>query len=417
MIGDYITMFLTLLITTTPSLCAGVEDFIALTPWDRLRGSEGILSVEDAARGMAECGLNVAGFVQPQDLDVCQKYGLRAIVSDRRVSDYDWRQVDPEQVDRNVQELVAEVGSHPAVCGFYVKDEPSAQEFAGLAVVVKALAKYAPDQLAYINLYPDYATINNADRIGQLGTDSYQEYLDQFVEAVPTPVLSYDNYSIEKDYSVRRSFFDNLLAVRRAAQASGRAFWNVITSNQVRPFRAAPTEGSLAFQVYTTLAAGGRGLAYYTYYTGDDTVPDAGGYQAGPLWNFQPTPVWTYLRTVNQAVRPLLPTLTRLTSKGVHFGPKLPAEGLPTLPGTVVEGIESERPMMIGEFVHQDGSAYVLVVNLDLLKGGEFILQLRDGWGPVQQVSSEDGSLTPLDAGQGLRLEPGYGVLLKVLRG
>ena len=34
----------------------------------------------------------------------------------------------------------------------------------GLATAVEALARHAPGKLAYINLYPDYATINNPDR-------------------------------------------------------------------------------------------------------------------------------------------------------------------------------------------------------------------------------------------------------------
>src|SRR2546426_658936 len=117
---------------STPS-DRGIREFFALTPWDRLRGSEGRLSVDEAARGMKACGMNLAGFVRPEDLDVCWKHGLRAIVRDPRVYDYDWRDVDAERVERNIRALVAEVGAHPSVFGYFVKDEPSAEEFEGLA--------------------------------------------------------------------------------------------------------------------------------------------------------------------------------------------------------------------------------------------------------------------------------------------
>lgn len=127
-----------------------LRDFIALTPWDRLRSCEGVLSVEEAARGMQECGLNLAGFVRPEDLDLCHRHGLKAIVRDPRTREYDWRNVDAGQLEHNIRTLVAEVGAHPAAFGYFLKDEPSAQEFAGLAVAVEALARHAPGKLAYI---------------------------------------------------------------------------------------------------------------------------------------------------------------------------------------------------------------------------------------------------------------------------
>ncbi len=394
---------------------ASVREFIALMPWDTLRECPGVLTIDEAARGMKECGLNLAGMVRGQHLDVCHRHGLRALVKDPRVSGYDWRNVDPEQVDRNIRELVAEVGSHPAVFGYYVKDEPSAQEFPGLAVVVKALAKYAPGKLAYINLFPDYATINNADRVGQLGTESYEEYLDRFIESVPTPVVSYDNYSIEKDYTVRPSYYRNLLSVRRAALEGGRIFWNVVTSNQVRPFRASPTRASLAFQAHTTLAAGGRGVAYYTNYTGDDTLPGAGGYAHGPLWNFRPTPTWEYLRDVNHGVQAWLPVLARLESTGVYFGPNPPVDGLPALPGRIVAGVESDRPTMVGEFADPKGAAYTMVVNLDLTQEARALLTLREGFQRPQQILPVRGRAIPLPS-EGLRLEPGGAALIQTFR-
>ncbi|MDH7568417.1 MAG: hypothetical protein QHJ73_02355 [Armatimonadota bacterium] len=392
----------------------GVRDFIVLMPWDRLRGAEGVLSVDDAARGMKECGLNVAGFVEPKDLDLCARHGLRALVSDRRVSGYNWRNVNPDEVEKNIQALVAEVNAHPAVLGYYVKDEPSALEFPGLAVVVKALARHAPGKLAYINLYPDYATINNPDRPSQLATDSYQEYLDRFVAEVPVPVISYDNYSIEKDYSIRPSYFRNLLAIRQTALKADRVFWNVVTSNQVRPFRAAPSLASLAFQAYTTLAAGGRGVAYFTYYTGDETMPGAGRYAAGPLWNFRPTPTWEYLRTVNHAVAPLLPLLARCTATTLSFGPTPPAEGLPAPPSDRLAALEGEGSAMVGELRHADGTCYLMVVNCDLLRPAHLRLRLKEPGARLEVVVPTPRAR--LGADGEVYLEAGWGVLLREAR-
>lgn len=56
---------------------------------------------------MRECGLTVAGFVSPRELDLCHAAGLRAIVSDPRASRYDWRNVDEAQA-RNFGDVPAE---------------------------------------------------------------------------------------------------------------------------------------------------------------------------------------------------------------------------------------------------------------------------------------------------------------------
>ncbi len=398
-----------------PSSKASAEalNFFPLLPWDWLRGCEGVISVDEVARGMAECGLTVAGFVKPEDLGVCEKYGLAALVYDPRISGYHWKDVNPEEAEKRVKAAVLEVKDNPAVMGFYVKDEPSMQEFDGLAVVVKLIHKYAPGKLAYINLFPDYATVNNPDRLGQLGTESYEEYLEEFVKRVPTRVISYDNYTIQADYSVHPSFYYNMLAIRAIAQKSGRAWWNVITSNQLRPFRPAPTPGSLAFQVYSTLAAGGDGVAYYTYFTGDKSVKRSGGYAHGALWNFKRTPVWNYLKHVNWSVRPLLPVLNRLESTGVYYAPA-PTKDLPTLPGEVVESVKSRFPVMVGEFKGPEDSRYVMVVNMNLLKANSGELKYKGARRRCYLVSPKDGSLQPAGYGEYFYLGPGEGRLLKV---
>src|SRR4051812_25752903 len=63
---------------------------------------------------MRACGLTVAGFVPSAGLDNCHAAGLKAIVSDERVSGYDWTKVDPAVARSRVTELVTQVRDHPA---------------------------------------------------------------------------------------------------------------------------------------------------------------------------------------------------------------------------------------------------------------------------------------------------------------
>src|SRR5205807_9295302 len=111
--------------------CAAAEpaEFFPIMAWDNVPNDAAVLAK------MHDCGLTVAGFVPPAALDACQAAGLKAIVSDLRVGGYDWQHVDPKVARRQVEELIGQVRHHPAVFGYYLRDEPTANFFPGLAAV------------------------------------------------------------------------------------------------------------------------------------------------------------------------------------------------------------------------------------------------------------------------------------------
>src|SRR5438552_14720144 len=84
-------------------------DFFPIMPWNSPPNDPEVL------KKIHECGFTIAGFVPPAALDNCQKAGLKAIVSDARVSGYEWSKVDETKARTNVASLIAEVGQHPAV--------------------------------------------------------------------------------------------------------------------------------------------------------------------------------------------------------------------------------------------------------------------------------------------------------------
>src|SRR6185437_1874987 len=98
-------------------------------------------------------------------------------------------------------------------------DEPGEPDFEALGKAVAAVKKLAPGKLAYINLFPDYATLGAPD-LSQLGTGSYTDYLERFVSEVKPQLISYDNYRIQFSLDQARpetaaSHYANLLEVRR----------------------------------------------------------------------------------------------------------------------------------------------------------------------------------------------------------
>src|ERR1017187_1796366 len=113
---------LMLIVLSAAALCAQAQEtnFFPVMAWNGIPADLAVL------KKMKECGFTVAGFVPPKALKLCRKAGLKAIVSDPRVSGYDWTKVDDQVAHRNVTSLVKEVGKNPAVYGYYLRDEPGA---------------------------------------------------------------------------------------------------------------------------------------------------------------------------------------------------------------------------------------------------------------------------------------------------
>jgi hypothetical protein len=373
---------------------------------------------------IAECNFTLAGFVTPEDLPLCEKLGLAAIMAPAK-SDKPWfgkwREMNAEQIDRAVKQMVEASGDSPAVLGYFIMDEPGSPVFPALAQAVAAVKRHAPGKLAYMNLFPSYATVGAPDQ-SQLGTASYTEYLERFVNEVKPQILSYDNYMVQysddlKDQTKAAIYYADLLEIRRVAQKYDLPFWNTVSCNQIRKQTTIPSSANLAFQAYTTLAAGGRGVSWYKYYQD--------GYAYAPVdESDEKTMTWRYLRAVNHQLRTLGPIMNRLTSTGVFFTSPPPVEDLPPLPGKVVQEVEStasprgfldaKPPIMVGEFQDEQGHDYVMLVNLTLGSSTNIKIRTVKTYKAKQVFSAEDGRLMPLDEENGYWLLAGHGALVKL---
>ncbi|MCE9589499.1 MAG: hypothetical protein K8S99_03130 [Planctomycetes bacterium] len=352
-------------------------------------------------RRMKENGLTIAGFVAPKDLDAVHRAGLKAIVSDPRAGGYDWRNVDPAVAKRNVASLVREVNRHPAVFGYYVKDEPSAEEFAGLAVVANEFRRLAPGKWPYINLFPDYATP------AQLGAPTYDEHLERFIQACRPSILSYDNYSLMENEDVRPAYWTNIESMRAASVRHRIPFWNIVLTVAHFQYRE-PTAADARFQAYTTMAYGGRGLSYFTYFS-----PPIGNYRAAAVDQFgNETPTWQYLQHVNLQIANLAPHLLALRSDDAYHLNQVPPTSHGPSAASLVASVGGNN-VLVGEFTHRDRSRWVMVVNKSFRDSMWCNPTWRRTPTRVQMVSPYSGRLIPYD-GEQRTLAPGQGVLLKI---
>jgi hypothetical protein len=399
-------------------------DLFPIVTWDRQDSWRKFASSPEAnLQTVSDCQFTVVGFVRPEDLPVCEKLGLLAIVAPSNPDKpwfRDWKNLSDEDIDRGVKAMVEESVNSTAVIGYAIMDEPGVAAFSKLAKAVAAVKKYAPGKLAHINLYPNYATLGAPDT-SQLGTATYTEYLERFVTEVKPQFLCYDNYMVEysddlQDAKKAALYFANLLEVRRVAQKHGLPFWNVVCCNQIRKFTPIPSPANLALQAYTTLAAGGRGITWFKYHQG--------GYAYAPVDNSgRKTETWQYLQAVNAQVRTLGPIMNRLTSTGVFFPSPLD-KSLPLLPGRIIKHAQSkassrgiakmEPPLMIGEFIDEHGGDYVMVVNPSLERSTNVRLETIKAYKAKQVFSAVDGRLVPLDDKNGHWLVAGHGILVKL---
>lgn len=377
--------------------------FFPIGGWGELAGVGGRLTDEEGARLAVECGMTLVAPASVAQLEICQRHRLAALVWDPRCSEYDWLNVDPAQAEERIKSLAAETASNPWVLGYLLTDEPSTARFQGISVVAKAIAKYAPGKLIFVNLFPNYASPE------QLGAASYEEYLTRFIAEVGPNVLSYDNYSMMDDGSIRAGYFANLDAFRRASLASGMPWCNVVLGNAHFSY-AEPSPATTRLQAFTTLAAGGRGLVYFTFH---DRLH--GNYRDAAIDVFgHKTPTFDMLRNVNLKIRGLAPTINRLTSTGLYTFPEA-RDGLPGLEpegGQVLKALHSGVPALVGEFRHEDGSRWAMIVNLDLVRSAPMGVEWTTGEGPGEWLCPYTGTLASFE-GESVWLAPGQGVLLK----
>ena len=197
---------------------------------------------------MAGCNFTMGGFARSSDLRLARRLGLKVIAmpdeQDMRTWSKAWKQLSDPEIDARIRRVVQQCGRSETVLGYFIMDEPGASYFPALAKAVAAVKKYAPGKLAYINLYPGYATLG-ATNGSQLETATFSEYLERFVQEAKPQVLSYDNYKVQDSLDLTQPdraarYFYDLLEVRRVAQKFGLPFWNIVSANQIRPHTTIP---------------------------------------------------------------------------------------------------------------------------------------------------------------------------------
>ncbi len=392
-------------------------------------------ATDEALAQVAAEGYNLT-WVPAEGLDVAARHKLRAMLTSDLLNPVT---LDDPAKRAALDALIDKVKNHPAMEAYFITDEPGAGAFAGLGRLVAYLRQSDPAHLAYINLFPTYAneqqlgvSADAADRakvgipqnFAGIGADDktvlrYREHLRQFVQIVKPDLISYDHYHFMKDGSDGQQYFLNLALIREASQVAGKPFLNIIQACLGEKSWRLPNAAETRFLVFTTMAYGGRGIRYFTYWE------NQGLYQGG-----KPTPMAGEAAAINAEINHLGPALMELESTAVYHTAPLPY-GTQAAPADAPVQVTGGGEFVLGLFrKDQAGEAgkipgtakttAFMVVNRNYKQPAEAVLKVTLPGKALQELDRKTGTWTAgpvLDADRLVKakLSPGDGRLFRAV--
>jgi hypothetical protein len=291
-------------------------------------------------------------------LDKAQTVGIKIMV-DRRVADF----FTPDEKKR--------LKEHPAVAGYYIRDEPSANDFADLAATVRKIQSFDTVHPCYINLFPNYA---GERQLGVSGPDAYRKHVRKYIDEVPVPMISFDHYCIlldkEKKRHIRPEYYENLEIIAEESRKAGNPFWAFALSTAHWDYPV-PTLSDLRLQVYSNLAYGAQCIQYFTWFDPccDPMWGDGADDNAPVRIDGTKSPIYYTVQSMNREIKALSKVF--LNSKVLwtaHTGtvPKgcksLDTELLPKQ----VKSLEISEPGALVSILEKGKNRFVVIVNHDI---------------------------------------------------
>jgi len=316
-------------------------------------------------------------------LDLAQQAGIKMITS------------CPE-LKSETEKTVNRFMNHPALAGYFLRDEPVRKDFAALGEWAREIEALDKKHFCFVNLIASiHPTLTEA-----LGTASYADYLKTFVSEVPTQLLSFDFYPILTS-GIHEWWYKGLEVVSEETQKMGKPFWAFALASSYNELHPVPAVPALRLQLYSNLAYGAQGLEYWAYWMSQ-------GLRSAPIGaDGKRTVVYDRIKTVNQEIQNLAGVFVGAKVISVkHTGVVIPrgTAQLTSLP-YAVKVFETEGSGALVSTLENGPVSYFLVVNRDLEKsmpytilGDETLKKvLRDGSIVKANRYANSGELEPGD--------------------
>ncbi len=340
-------------------------------------------------------------------LDIAEKVGIKLLVGDRRISPDD--SVDTEAMLR-IDEMVADYKDHPALFGYHVRDEPSAAIYGNMAVIRNRILANDPNHLVYGNLYPIGVSPS------RLGTDDYDQHVEEFMNIFQPVILSYDHYPFG-NRGFKERYYENMELIREKALKYNVPFWAFTMTCAIDPAYPEPKEPWIRLQVFTDLAYGAKGIQYFTYGLPHSSrekftiaiVDDDGN----------KTYIYDIAKRVNAEIHALAPVLKNLESVAVYHTAPLPRGTRPMPADFCIKSAEG-CPAVLGYFRDAKGSdKYLMLTSRDFEKGGDLVLNMVPRIAGLVEISKATGRELPMTRPENgaltVQLNPGDGRLFRIV--
>ncbi len=298
--------------------------------------------------------------------------------------------------------------SHPGLAGYFLIDEPLAKDFPDLKAFRDRIMATDSTHLLYLNLFPANVSAEH------LGTKSYENYIERFVNEVQLPFISFDFYPIvenPKDGSFywRPIFYENYEIISRVAKRHGIPFWAFCLSTAHDPYPI-PTSVHLRCEAFTALAYGAQCIQYFTYWQ-----------PISQKWNFHHAPIdetgkrtdtYYLVRDLNREIQALSNVfLGAMVDDVSHTGKEIPqgTKRLTSLPKGFGEITSDGEGVMVSQF-HNGNDRYLMILNRDIHHAQKINLQRPQG---IKKVNP-DGKLSADSRDSKIVIAPGDYVLYKL---
>jgi hypothetical protein len=300
---------------------------------------------------------------------------------------------DPEGYDAVFTEAVKDFGSHPAVVGFFIGDEPSGDGIEPCKAIVRKQLEIAPHLMPYLNFLP-YEYLKNCDANTQ--GKPFDKWMADFAEESGCPAFSYDcYYQMRPEPEYIDNFYQNLHNYSRAARKSDRFLFSIMLGTGHFRYRV-PNEDELRWQFNGAVACGAGGVFWFTFYTPERN----NNYRGGAIDEFgRESPTYyamsnvhrlflrDYAELINQSTHRKTMCIGRCYGGYDRFRPESP---FAVEHGIV--GVNSEHgvPGMLSFFDGPDGRKFVMLFNNSYSDSGFFTLTLKNTLKTPWRVFSDE---------------------------
>ena len=304
-------------------------------------------------------------------LDAAYENGIGIILNDSRAEVRDIPRIGREGYRRNLEDIKADWGDHPAVWGIFLGDETGKEEYENVCFAFEQAHELMPSWQPYVNQRAFWPGVEKL-----LGFPSWDEYLDDFLKRTGMGFLSYDCYTQMEDKQPdgMELYFTNLRVYGEAARRNGVPFWTALLSVPHFAFRD-PSLDDLRWQMNTALACGAQGILWFYIYQQELWISN---YRNAPVNQVgRRTEKWYEISDLQHIFqRTLAPYLLKFRREKTLFTTHAWG-GFPLLEEDEDLKKSSDDDMILTKFADDEGRKYVLCVNNSCEKSVNYTLRVR----------------------------------------